>query len=153
MHSDDVVEWLRRLVTTPGVAPYNIVVEITEHSFIDPVSANQIINQIHALGIRVAIDDFGTGFSSLSQLTTLNADYLKIDKVFVDAIGTDSVTSEVILHIIDMAKSLNLTLISEGVETRAQADFLREHGVVFAQGWLFSQAKSLAELVRPEESN
>ncbi|HWU76487.1 MAG TPA: EAL domain-containing protein [Rhodanobacter sp.] len=153
MHSDDVVTWLRRLVTTPGVAPYNIVVEVTEHSFVDPVSANRIISQIHALGVRVAIDDFGTGFSSLSQLTKLSADYLKIDKVFVDAIGTDSVTSEVALHIIDMAKSLNLTLISEGVETQAQADFLREHGVVFAQGWLFSQARPLADLIRADEAD
>jgi sensor c-di-GMP phosphodiesterase-like protein len=152
MHSDNVVRWLRRLVTTPGIAPYNIVVEVTEHSFVDPITANRIIGQIHTLGIRVAIDDFGTGFSSLSQLTKLSADYLKIDKVFVDAIGTDSVTSEVALHIIDMAKSLNLTLISEGVETQAQADFLREHGVVFAQGWLFSQAKPLAALLRPDQA-
>ena len=152
MHSNAVVEWLRRLITTPGIAPYNIVVEVTEHSFVDPVSANRIISQIHALGVRVAIDDFGTGFSSLSQLTQLSADYLKIDKVFVDAIGTNSVTSEVALHIIDMAKSLSLTLISEGVETQAQADFLREHGVVFAQGWLFSQAKSLDDLLRTDEA-
>lgn len=153
MRSNDVVVWLRRLITTPGVAPYNIVVEVTEHSFIDPVSANRIISQIHALGVRVAIDDFGTGFSSLSQLTQLSADYLKIDKVFVDAIGTDSVTSEVALHIIHMAKSLNLTLISEGVETQAQADFLREHGVIFAQGWLYSQAKSLDDLLGPNAAN
>ncbi|MEO9078878.1 MAG: EAL domain-containing protein [Rhodanobacter sp.] len=153
MRSDDVVEWLRRLVTTPGIAPYNIVVEVTEHSFVDPVIANRVISQIHALGVRVAIDDFGTGFSSLSQLTKLSADYLKIDKVFVDAIGTGSVTSEVILHIIDMAKSLNLTLISEGVETRAQADFLSQHGVLFAQGWLFDKAKPLAELLDPDEAN
>ncbi len=150
MRSHDVVEWLRRLVTTPGVAPYNIVVEMTEHSFVDPVSANRTISQIQALGVRVAIDDFGTGFSSLSQLTNLSADYLKIDKVFVDAIGTDSVTSEVVLHIIDMAKSLNLILISEGVETPAQADFLCGHGVVFAQGWLFSQAKPMDDLLRAD---
>ncbi len=152
LHSDDVVEWLRRLVATPGIAPGNIVVEVTEHSFIDPASANRVIGKIRAIGIRVAIDDFGTGFSSLSHLTNLSADLLKIDKVFVDAIGTGSVTSEVVLHIIDMARSLNLTLISEGVETQAQADFLREHGVTFAQGWLFSKAQPLADLLRPESS-
>lgn len=147
LHSDDVVHWLRRLVTTPGIAPYNIVVEVTEHSFVDPTSAKRTIDQIRTLGIRVAIDDFGTGFSSLSHLNNLSADYLKIDKVFVDAIGTGSVTSEVVLHIIDMAKSLNLTLISEGVETQDQADFLRAHDVTYAQGWLYSKARPMADVL------
>ena len=153
LRSDDVVEWLRRLVATPGIAPYNIVVEVTEHSFVEPASANKVIGKIRAMGIRVAIDDFGTGFSSLSHLTNLSADFLKIDKVFVDAIGTDSVTSEVVMHIIGMARSLNLTLISEGVETQAQADFLHEQGVTFAQGWLFSKAQPLADLLRQLETD
>lgn len=145
--SGTVVEHLQRLLATPGIGVHNIVVEVTEHSFIDPASANRTIARIHALGIRVAIDDFGTGFSGLSQLTQLHADYLKIDKIFVDAIGTGSVTSEVVLHIIEMARSLRLTMISEGVETRAQAEFLHRHGVAFAQGWLFGKAQPLDELL------
>lgn len=153
LRSNDVVESLRRLVATPGVAARNIVVEVTEHSYVDADSASRTIARIRGLGIRVAIDDFGTGFSSLSRLTNLSADYLKIDKVFVDAIGTDSVTSEVVLHIIDMAKSLKLSLISEGVETQEQADFLREHGVPFAQGWLFGKAQPLADLLHQHESS
>lgn len=148
LRSDDVVHALQRLVTTPGLAARNFVVEMTEHSFLDPTVASRTLAKIRALDIRVAIDDFGTGYSSLSHLTSLSADYLKVDKVFVDAIGTDSVTSEVVLHIIDMAKSLRLTLISEGVETREQADFLLQHGVPFAQGWLFGKAEPLAELLR-----
>jgi sensor c-di-GMP phosphodiesterase-like protein len=151
LRSDEVIEWLRRLVATAGIAPYNIVVEVTEHSFVEPASANRVIGKIRDMGIRVAIDDFGTGFSSLSHLTNLSADYLKIDKVFVDAIGTDSVTSEVVLHIIKMARSLNLILISEGVETQTQADFLRAQGVTFAQGWLFNKAQPLAELLRQHD--
>lgn len=147
--SGAVVEHLQRLLRTPGIGVHNIVVEVTESSFIDPASANRTIARLHELGIRVAIDDFGTGFSSLSQLTQLRADYLKIDKVFVDAIGTDSVTSEVVLHIIEMARSLKLTLISEGVETQEQADFLHRQGVAFAQGWLFGKAQPLDELLHP----
>ena len=152
LRSNDVVEWLRRLVTTPGITARNIIVELTERSFLDPTSASDVIGKVQAMGIRVAIDDFGTGFSSLSHLTNLSADYLKIDKVFVDAIGTGSVTSEVVLHIIEMAKSLNLTVISEGVETQGQADLLREQGVTFAQGWLFSKAQPLANLLNQHDT-
>lgn len=151
LHSNDVIEWLHQLVTTPGIRPHNIVVELTERSFLDPTIAGQVIGKIQATGIRVAIDDFGTGFSSLSHLTNLSADYLKIDKVFIDAIGTNSVTSEVVLHIIEMAKSLNLTVISEGVETQGQADFLRAQGVTFVQGWLFGKAQPLTYLLHPND--
>lgn len=151
LRTDGVLEGLRQLVATPGIAPYNIVVEMTEHSFVDPTSANRVIGSIRAMGIRVAIDDFGTGFSSLSHLTNLSTDFLKIDKVFIDAIGTDSVTSDVVLHIIEMARSLNMVLISEGVETQQQADFLRKHGVTFAQGWLFGKAQPLSELLRQHD--
>lgn len=144
----NVVESLRALVATPGVDAGNVMVEITEHSFIEPESASRTIAAIRALGVGVTIDDFGTGYSSLSHLTSLKADYLKIDKVFVDAIGTDSVTSEVILHIIEMARALKMTLIGEGVETPEQANFLRDHGVLYAQGWLFSMALPLDDLLR-----
>lgn len=147
LRSGNVVELLRDLVATRGVDVKNVIVEITEHSFIEPYSATRTIGAIRALGIGVMIDDFGTGYSSLSHLTSLKADSLKIDKVFVDAVGTGSVTSEVILHIIEMAHALNMTLIGEGVETAEQADFLREHGVPYAQGWLFSVALSLEDLL------
>jgi EAL domain-containing protein (putative c-di-GMP-specific phosphodiesterase class I) len=147
LRSHVLVDWLRRLVTTPGIAPQHIVVEVAEHSFVEPTSAKRIIGKIRDMGLGVAIDDFGTGFSSRSHLTHLSANFLKIEKVFVDAIGTDSVTREVVMLIIGMARSLNLTLISEGVETQEQADFLREQGVTFAQGWLFSKAQPLAALL------
>ena len=100
LRSDEVVEWLRRLVTTPGIAPEHILVEVAEHSFVEPASANRIIGTIRDWGIGVAIDDLGTGFSSRSDLTNLSANFLKIDKVLVNAIGADSVTSEVVMQII-----------------------------------------------------
>lgn len=140
LHSDAIVATLRNLVQALGVPADKIMIEATEHSLLDPQRARRVVSDIRKLGIRVAIDDFGTGYSSLSQLTALQSDYLKIDKVFIDAIGTDSPTSEVALHIIRIAESLGLKVIGEGVETEVQASFLHEHGVQFAQGWLFHKA-------------
>ena len=147
LHDEHTVSLLRELLGTPGIEPHNLVVEVTEHSFLEPARASRTIRAIRELGIRVAIDDFGTGFSSLSHLTTLQTDFLKIDKLFIDSVGTNSVTSEVALHIISVARTLGQTVIAEGVETRLQADFLREHGVVHAQGWLFSAALPMPQLL------
>ncbi|HET9031602.1 MAG TPA: EAL domain-containing protein [Dokdonella sp.] len=147
LHSERIVDALRKLVQTRGITASNIIVEATEHSFRDPDRSRHVLAGIRELGIRVAIDDFGTGYSNLSQLTTQQTDYLKIDKVFVDTVGTDSPTSQVALHIIYIADSLGLKIIGEGVETELQAEFLREHGVQFAQGWLFHKAMPMDELL------
>lgn len=151
LHSESIVEKLRGLLETPGIRAQNIVVEATEHSFLDPVQARHIVAGIRALGIRVAIDDFGTGFSSLSHLTTLQTDFLKIDRVFVETMGTDSATSQVALHIIRIAQALGLKVIAEGVENGSQAAFLLAHGVELAQGWLFHEAMPVEAVIRLPE--
>lgn len=147
LHSDKVVGKLRALIEAGSIRPDNLMVEATEHGLLDLDAARSVVAGIRALGIRVAVDDFGTGYSSLSQLAQLQTDCLKIDKVFVEAVGTDAVTSEVALHIIRLARSLRLSMIGEGVESELQATFLKENGVQWAQGWLFSKAVPIDEAV------
>jgi sensor c-di-GMP phosphodiesterase-like protein len=148
LHSTHIVTLLNKLMRETKARPKNFIVEATEGGLLKKEIARETIHEIRDLGVQVALDDFGTGYSSLSYLGTFKLDYLKIDKSFVDAIGTDAPTSHVILHIIDMAKELNLKLIAEGIETVAQADFIRKHGIQYAQGYLYGEPMTLNEVLR-----
>ena len=98
-------------------------------------------------GHAVAIDDFGTGYSSLSCLQNLPLDALKIDKSFISTSGLDLLNSSVTPHIVAMAKTLQLNIVAEGIETREQADYLQALGVEFGQGWLYGKAMPFAEFM------
>lgn len=88
-----------------------------------------------------------TGYSSLAYLQNLQVDVLKIDKSFVDTLATDSATSKVAPHIIEMAHELGLEMVAEGIELQTQADYLLAHGVQYGQGWLFSKALPKQEFI------
>ena len=137
---------LAHTVQSMGIRPANLHVEATERVFMNVQMAQLSLRALREQGFHIAIDDFGTGYSSLSYLTTLDVDCLKIDKNFVSSIGTGSATSQVVSHIIDMARSLRLTMIAEGVETQAQADYLRTHDVQCAQGWLYARPMLIGAL-------
>lgn len=137
--SADTVEFFRRMLSSTRAQPKNIAVEATERGFLQGEEAREVLDALRKQGIIVAIDDFGTGYSSLACLESLGLDVIKIDRSFVETIDTDGATSHVVPHIIEMAHSLKLLITAEGVETEAQAEFLRSRGVHFAQGWLFGK--------------
>ena len=103
------------------------------------------VGRLRQRGHRVALDDFGTGYSSLAYLSDFELDLIKIDRLFVHSIGTEAATSHVITHVIEMARSLGLRTVAEGVETEAQRDWLKTQGVDYGQGWIFSKPLSAGE--------
>ncbi|WP_115701918.1 EAL domain-containing protein [Legionella sainthelensi] len=125
-----------------------IWIELIERTCMKAEKVTSMIAHARELGYVVVIDDFGTGFSNLSYLRTLPLDVLKIDKEFIDSLGMHAVTSNVTDHIIKIAKSLNLQLVAEGVETQAQFDYLKEKNVDYIQGYFFSKPLPVKEFIQ-----
>lgn len=126
-----------------------ILFEITERNLLDindPLFIKKM-NKLRALGYSLAIDDYGTGHASIAYLQRFPFNYLKIDKLFIHAIGTKAITESLNDAIIQMAKGLNLVIIAEGVETKEQVDYLAKNEVRYLQGWYFSKAVSIDKIM------
>lgn len=140
MHPTMVPEMLE-LIHRYRIQPHTLILEVTESRCIDnPDDAVAILKPLRNAGIRIALDDFGMGYSGLRQLQhmkTLPVDVLKIDKTFVDGLPEDC---SLVQAIIQMAHSLNLHVIAEGIETDAQREWLAAAGVESGQGFLFDRA-------------
>jgi sensor c-di-GMP phosphodiesterase-like protein len=148
IQSPAIVGKIERLIAHCDASPSNFILEITERGFLNLDAARAVLHQLRERDIEVAIDDFGTGYSSLSYIESLHIDYLKIDRSFIEAIGTGAPTSQVVGHIIEMARTMRLRMIAEGIESTAQADFLRSRHVQFAQGWSFGKPMPFADVLR-----
>jgi sensor c-di-GMP phosphodiesterase-like protein len=147
LRNDRIGQELASILAAAHLAPGTIKLEITERALLNTDISRALIRDLRNHGHQVAVDDFGTGYSSLSYLQSFELDVLKIDKSFVDAIGTGAATSQVIVHVIEMAKSLGLGTVAEGVQTREQVEWLIAHGVTFGQGFLFSKPLSARDFL------
>jgi sensor c-di-GMP phosphodiesterase-like protein len=126
-----------------NVSPESVVIEISEKSTSKSEVAMETIRNLRRMGHSIHIDDFGTGYSNLDKLLYLFADTIKIDKAFTGVIGTESVAVAILPQILAMAKSLNLEVIVEGVETDRQADYFAPNPPqVYGQGWLYGRPVS-----------
>ncbi|HEX4987082.1 MAG TPA: EAL domain-containing protein [Burkholderiales bacterium] len=144
----DFVDYVRDLLHGHGPEA-GIDIEITESMVMQDIGrSTQILTALRSAGTRIAMDDFGTGYSSLSYLARLPIDALKIDRSFVKTITERQDDVEIASAIISMAKSLNLTTIAEGVETREQYDLLRELGCQQVQGYFVSRPLPEQDIVR-----
>ncbi len=136
----DLAAWLSRLLAESGAPPGLVEVEITETAAMrDVLHSVAAVGELRGLGLRVSIDDFGTGYSSLSYLRRFAVDAIKIDKSFVDDIGRDRHAEAVCSAILRLGQSLGMRVVAEGVETAAQADFLRRRKCDEVQGFLFGK--------------
>jgi diguanylate cyclase (GGDEF)-like protein/PAS domain S-box-containing protein len=133
------------------IGPQLIALELTEGSLFETRTGEfreDALASLRDLGVKIAIDDFGTGYSSLSYLKRWRVDSLKIDRSFVRDIATDPSDHAIVSAIVAMARSLNIQVVAEGIETWQQLEILRQMGCSLAQGFLFARPCSAAEAVR-----
>jgi EAL domain-containing protein (putative c-di-GMP-specific phosphodiesterase class I) len=136
-----IVEDVQAIFGGSTISFRQLVFEITERRPIgNSAAAHAVIAGFHSLGVRLAMDDVGTGHSNLAYMQTLGVDVIKIDRVFVDMIKSDTQAIPVLDGLISMCRDLGTEIVAEGVETEAQALYLRSRGVVMAQGFLFAPA-------------
>jgi EAL domain-containing protein (putative c-di-GMP-specific phosphodiesterase class I) len=142
----------RRLGTDLAAAELqarHLVLEVTESSVMaDAETARRVLNEVVAMGVTVSVDDFGTGYSSLAQLSRLPVQELKVDRSFVLELARSEQAAPIVRATIEMAHSLGLRVVAEGVESGAVAARLREMGCDLAQGNWFGEPVEAAELVR-----
>jgi sensor c-di-GMP phosphodiesterase-like protein len=137
--NEDIVEDVRKIFKKSRLKLSQIVLEVTERQPIENLTdTRRVVAALQGLGVKVAIDDVGTGHSGLSYMLKLGVDIIKIDKLFIDSLGTDRYSNTIIETLIDLALNMRMEVIAEGVESFEQVLHLRDLGIRAAQGFVFS---------------
>ena len=142
-----IVATIEEILERTGLPPERLTLEITESALMrDAAAALVVLRALKGLGVLLAIDDFGTGYSSLSYLQRFPLDILKVDRMFVQELDSDSGGREIVSAVVSLAHALGLEVVAEGVETEEQLEILRSLECDFAQGYLFSRPVPAVEL-------
>ncbi len=143
-----IVATVEKILARTGLPPECLTLEITESALMqDAASALGVLRALKGLGVLLAIDDFGTGYSSLSYLQRFPLDILKVDRMFVETLGSNAESDEIVSAVIKLAHALGLQVVAEGVETTQQLQILQSLGCDLAQGFLFSRPLPASEVV------
>ncbi len=146
VHSD-LADLVAGVLSRTGLPPDALCIEITETTLMDDLAAGVgAVKALKALGVRVSIDDFGTGYSALGYLRQFPIDDVKIDRTFVERLGTDPEDAAIVSAVVSLGHALGVTVTGEGVETPAQLEMLRALGVDAAQGYLIAPPQPAADL-------
>ena len=148
LRQPDFIETLDFILGETGCPPSALELEVTESLLLeDAEQAISLLTRISKRGVRVAIDDFGTGYSSLAYLKRMPVSTLKIDRSFVHELSSDANVAAIARTVIVLARSLNLDVLAEGVETLEQAEWLRREGCDWAQGWYYGRPMPAEDFV------
>jgi EAL domain-containing protein (putative c-di-GMP-specific phosphodiesterase class I) len=136
----DLAETIKGVLRKTGLEGRCLMLDITETVYIKVMEGQSAsLNDLKRLGVRISIDDFGTGYSSLAYLKRMPADALKIDRTFVAGLGEDVEDTAIVEMIVELAHTLGLEVVGEGVEREEQARLLRDMGCDMAQGYHFAK--------------
>jgi EAL domain-containing protein (putative c-di-GMP-specific phosphodiesterase class I) len=144
----DLTETVKGVLQSTGLEGRCLSLDITETLYITVLEGNtKALDDLRRMGVRISVDDFGMGYSSLSYLKRLPVDTLKVDRSFVAGLGEDAEDTAIVRMIIELAHTLGISIIAEGVESEQQAEQLKQMGCDLGQGFHFSEPLS------PEESS
>ncbi|HLC08610.1 MAG TPA: EAL domain-containing protein, partial [Methyloceanibacter sp.] len=149
--TQDVLELVRKVLVETGLDPQRLELEITESILLQNTDAVvETLKRLDQLGVSIVMDDFGTGYSSLSYLTRFPVRKIKIDRSFIDTLGSSEQTSAIVSSIVGLGQSLKVTITAEGVETEGQAAMLKKWGCDQVQGFYYGKPEM--EVPESEES-
>ena len=143
----DLPDVVAACLSASGLAPYDLVLELTEDRLLSRSDGAELLERMRRLGVSIAIDDFGSGYAGLQYLQRFPAvDIIKLDRGFVAGVGRDKVSENIVRAVVDLVRSCALMLVVEGVETADQDEFLRGLGADAAQGYYYGRPAAPGKL-------